>query len=178
MPKWCHIMIQTLVNIGSGIGLLPWNTAIISIKTGLLLTGPLGENWSEIFKIQQVQFKNINFKNVICKVACILSGPQCVEQCVVQPQFDGPCPVLMELLHQWEGQMTPGCPGDWRNRLGFHTITVAVKLVHPEKCYSIIMHWGSDISKPDLQWMPNGLHVSHLIMEGLMMALTLEVFKC
>ena len=64
--------------VASNNGLSPvrhW--AIIWTNTGLLLIGPLGTNVSDIgIKIQQFSYKN--FENVVCKMAAILSWPQCL----------------------------------------------------------------------------------------------------
>ena len=61
-------------------GLLPSRRqAIIWHNTGILLSGPLGTNFSEmLIEMYTFSFKNV-FENVVWKTAAILSRPQCVE---------------------------------------------------------------------------------------------------
>ena len=59
-----HICIGKLTIIGSDNGLLPeWRQAIIWTNDGILLIGPLGTNFSEIFiEIQTFSLKKILWK--------------------------------------------------------------------------------------------------------------------
>ena len=72
-----HICVGKLSIIGSDNGLLPGRRqAIIRTSVGILLTGPLGTNFSEILiEIHKFSFKKIHFK-----MADILSRPQCVKR--------------------------------------------------------------------------------------------------
>ena len=48
----------------------------------ILLTGPLGTRFSEIWiEIHTFLFKKITFQNVVCEMADMLSRPQCVNTC-------------------------------------------------------------------------------------------------
>ena len=66
--------------IGSDNGLSPARRqAIIWTNAGILLIGPLGTNFSEIFiKIKTFSLTNLHLKVLSAKVAAILSRPQCV----------------------------------------------------------------------------------------------------
>ena len=72
-----HICICNLTIIGSDNGLSPGQRqAIIWNNAGILLIGPSGTNISGILiKIHTFPFK----KKVLCKLAAILSWPQCVK---------------------------------------------------------------------------------------------------
>ena len=75
-----HLCISNLTTIGSGNGLSPGrHQANIWTNAGILLIEPLGTNFSEIlFEIHI--FLQVNaFEQVICKMAAILSRPQCVK---------------------------------------------------------------------------------------------------
>ena len=67
--------------IGSDNGLLPsWRQAIFWTNTGILLIGPLGTNFSEIFiRIKTFSLMNMYLKVSSAKVAAILPQPQCVK---------------------------------------------------------------------------------------------------
>ena len=70
-----HICIDNLTIIGTDNGLSPgWRQAIIWTSTGILLIGTLGTNF--------IQGKA--FEIVICEMAAILSGPQCVNAAWIQ----------------------------------------------------------------------------------------------
>ena len=64
-----HICVTKLTIIGADISLLPgWRQAIIWTNVGILLIGPLGANFSEIFiENYTFSFKKIHLKNVIWK---------------------------------------------------------------------------------------------------------------
>ena len=70
-----HTCVNKLTSIRSDNGLLPGqHQAIISTNAGLLLIGPLGTNISEtLSKIHIFSFKKMRLKNVIWKMAAILS---------------------------------------------------------------------------------------------------------
>ena len=73
-----HICVSNLTIIGSDNGLLPGPCqAIIWINAGILLTGPLGTNFSEIL-IECLTFLFKKIQCVVCEMAAILSRPQCV----------------------------------------------------------------------------------------------------
>ena len=76
-----HICIGNLTIIGSDNGLLPdWRQAIIWTNVGMLLIGTLGTNFSKNFNQNPNIFIWENaFESVICEMAAILSGPQCVK---------------------------------------------------------------------------------------------------
>ena len=73
-----HICISKLTIIGSDNGVLNgWHLAIIWTNTGIFLMGTLGTNFSEILsEIDTFSLKKCNWK-VVCKMAAILSLPQC-----------------------------------------------------------------------------------------------------
>ena len=75
-----HICVSKLTSIASVNGLLPGQCqAIIWTNAGILLIGLLGTNFSEILiRIQTFSFKEMHFENAVCKMASILSRPQCV----------------------------------------------------------------------------------------------------
>ena len=65
-----HICVSKLTSIGSDNGLAPgWCQAIIWNNAGILLIGTLATNFSEIWENA--------LENFICKMAAILSQPQC-----------------------------------------------------------------------------------------------------
>ena len=72
-----HICVSKLPIIDSDNSLSPGRRqAIIWTNDGILLTGPLGTNLSEILsKIHTFSFK----KNIVCEMAAILSWAQCVK---------------------------------------------------------------------------------------------------
>ena len=74
-----HICINKLTIICSDNGLSPRRRqAIIWPYAGLLLIGPLATNFSEILsKSYTFSFKKMHLKNVVWKMAAILSRPQC-----------------------------------------------------------------------------------------------------
>ena len=74
-----HKYVSELIIIGSDNGLWPGRRqAIIWTNAGILLTGCLGTHFSEIFiEISYIFIQEDWFENV-CKLAAILSGPQCV----------------------------------------------------------------------------------------------------
>ena len=82
--KWCrviHICVSycKLTIIGSDNGLSDRHQAIIWSNAGILLIGPLGTNFSEIwFEIHTFSLKNA-FESVVWKIAAILSWPQRVK---------------------------------------------------------------------------------------------------
>ena len=72
LTHWCrvtHICVGNLAIIGSDNGLLPgWRQAIIWTNAGILLNGPLGINFSEIWIwIQIFSLKKIHLKMVSAK---------------------------------------------------------------------------------------------------------------
>ena len=69
-----HICVSKLIIIDSNIGLSPdRRQAIIGTNIGVLLTGPLGANFSEFFiEIHTFSFKKNAFENVVCDTAAIL----------------------------------------------------------------------------------------------------------
>ena len=75
-----HKCISKLNIIGSDNGLLPGQRqAIILTNVGILLTGPLRTNFSEILTgILTFSFKQNAFESVVWEKASILSPPQCV----------------------------------------------------------------------------------------------------
>ena len=72
-----HICVGNLAIIGSDNGFSPGRRqAIIWTNDGILLIGPLGTNFSEIWIwIETFSLKKMHF---VCEVASILSRPQCV----------------------------------------------------------------------------------------------------
>ena len=77
-----HICITKLTIIGSDKGLSPGRRqAIIWTNAGILLITPLGTNFNEFFYRNSYIFIQENaFQNVVCKIAAILSRPQCVNR--------------------------------------------------------------------------------------------------
>ena len=75
-----HICVSKLTIIGSDNGLSPnQRQVIIWTNAGILLIGPLGTNFSEIFNWNSCIFIQENaFEDVVWKMAAILSRPQCV----------------------------------------------------------------------------------------------------
>ena len=75
-----HVCVSKLTTIGSDNGLSPGRRqAIIWTNAGILLIGPLGTNFSEnLIGIQTFKKKNA-LENAVCKMASILSRPQCVK---------------------------------------------------------------------------------------------------
>ena len=75
-----HICISKLTSIGSDNGLSPGRRqAIIWTNAGILLIGPLGTNFSEIFNWNSdIFFQENALESVVCEMAAILSQPQCV----------------------------------------------------------------------------------------------------
>ena len=71
-----------LTIIGSDNGLSPGRRqAIICSNARIVLIGPLETNFSEILiGIQIFEFKKMHMKNVVRKMAVVLSRPQCVNQ--------------------------------------------------------------------------------------------------
>ena len=88
-----HICVSNLIIIGSDNGLTPGRRqAIIWTNAGILLTGLLGTNFSEILsKICIFSFTKIHLKNVVWKMAAILSRPQCVNRHSVEVLVVGGC---------------------------------------------------------------------------------------
>ena len=78
-----HICASKLTISGSDNGLSPdRRQAIIWTNDGILLIGPLGTNFSEILiETHAFSFKKMHLKNVVWKMAAILSRPQCVKCC-------------------------------------------------------------------------------------------------
>ena len=76
-----HICVSKLTIIGSDNGLSPGRRqAIIWTNAGILLIGPLGTNFSEIFNWNSNIFIEDNtFENVVCEMLLISSRPQCVK---------------------------------------------------------------------------------------------------
>ena len=75
-----HICVSKLTGIGSDNGLSPGRRqAIIWTNAGILLIGPIGTNFNEIFYRNSCIFIQENsFENVVCEMASILYRPQCV----------------------------------------------------------------------------------------------------
>ena len=70
-----HICVSKLTIIGSDNGLSPGQRqAIIWSNAGILLIGPLGTNFSEIY-IENVFIQENPFESVVCEMAAILSRP-------------------------------------------------------------------------------------------------------
>ena len=76
-----HICVGKLIVIGSDKSLSPvWRQAIIWTNAGILLIGPLGANFSDIFNQNSKIFIQENaLENGVSEMASILSQPQCVE---------------------------------------------------------------------------------------------------
>ena len=75
-----HICVGRLTIIVSDNGTSPDRCQdIIWTTAGILLIGPLGTNFNEIFYQNSCIYIQENaFKNIVCKTAAILSQPQCV----------------------------------------------------------------------------------------------------
>ena len=71
-----HMYVSKLNTIGSDNGLSPGRRqAIIWTNAGIILTGPLGTNSSEILKF--IYFHSIKcIENIVCDMTTILSRPQ------------------------------------------------------------------------------------------------------
>ena len=76
-----YIFVGNLTIIGPDNGLSPGRRqAIIWTNAGILLIGPWGTHFSEIFNRNSYIFIQENaFQNVVCEMASILSRPQCVK---------------------------------------------------------------------------------------------------
>ena len=76
-----HICVSILTTICSDNVLSPeQHQAIIWTNAGILLIGPLGTNFSEILiEIFYIFIQENAFENIVCKMAGILSRPQCVK---------------------------------------------------------------------------------------------------
>ena len=76
-----QICVSKLTIIVSDDGLSPGQRqAIIWTNAGISLIGTLGTNFSEFFYRNSYIFIQENaFENVVCKMAAILSRPQCVK---------------------------------------------------------------------------------------------------
>ena len=78
-----HICISKITIIGSDDGLSPGQCqAIIQTNAGILFIHTLGTNFSEKWNIKRnacIFIQENAFKNIICKMAAILSRPQCVK---------------------------------------------------------------------------------------------------
>ena len=73
-----HICVGNLTIIGSDNGLSPGRRqAIIWPNAGILLIGPLGTNFSEIYRNSNIFIQENVFESVFCEIA-ILSQLQCV----------------------------------------------------------------------------------------------------
>ena len=79
-----HICVSKLTTIGSDNGLLPdRRQAIIWTIYGVSLIKPLGINFGDILsEIHIFSFKKLHLEDVVCKMVCISSRPQCVD---IQP---------------------------------------------------------------------------------------------
>ena len=78
-----YICISEYANIGSDNGLSPIRRqAIIWTNVGILLIGPLGTQFNEtLIEIRTFSLKKMPiYENVVCKMAAILSWPQCVNK--------------------------------------------------------------------------------------------------
>ena len=78
-----HVCVGKLTTIGSDNGLSPGrHQAIIWTNASILLTGPLETNYSETLieciPLVRMSSEENAFENVVCKMAAILSQPQCV----------------------------------------------------------------------------------------------------
>ena len=57
-----------------------WRQAIIWTNAGILLIGPLGSNFIEIFnRNSNIFIQESAFQGVVCETAAILSRPECVK---------------------------------------------------------------------------------------------------
>ena len=74
-------MRRKLTIIGSDNGMSPGrHQAIIRTSAGILLSGALGTNSTEILiGVQTFSFKKMHLKMSVCEMASILSRPQCVK---------------------------------------------------------------------------------------------------
>ena len=99
-----HKCVSKLTIIGSDNGLTPHRCkAIIRTNAGILLTGPLGTNFSEILiKIHIFQFKAIHLK---------MSSAKCRPLCVKTPQ-EGDPGCFFKLNSLWHSDVI------WRHRSG------------------------------------------------------------
>ena len=77
-----HVCVRKITIIGSDNGLLPGqHQAIIWTNAGILLIRILGTNFREILsKIHTFFIQGNAFQNVVCKMAAIVSRPQCVKR--------------------------------------------------------------------------------------------------
>ena len=77
-----HMCVGNLTIMGSDNGLLPgWYQVIIWTSAGILLIGPSGIRFSDIvIEIQSFFIEQNAIRNVVYKMATILSRPQCVKQ--------------------------------------------------------------------------------------------------
>ena len=76
-----HMAISKLTIIGSDNGLSPsWSQAITWTNVGILLIGPLGTNFSEINRNYNIFSQENEFESTVCKMAAMLSPPQCVKK--------------------------------------------------------------------------------------------------
>ena len=65
------------MTIGSDNGLSPaWQQAIICVNAGILISGPIGTNFSEILSEIHISIQESAFENVVCEMAAILSRSQ------------------------------------------------------------------------------------------------------
>ena len=72
-----HICVGYLAIMGSDNGLSPGRRqAIIWTNAGILLIGPLGTNFSEIYQNSYVIIQENVFENIVWKMAAMLSRPQ------------------------------------------------------------------------------------------------------
>ena len=80
LAEWRLYASVNWVSIGSGNDLSSvWSQAITWTNTDLLPIGHLGTNFNEIWiEILTFSFKKIRLKIIVCKMAAILSWPQCV----------------------------------------------------------------------------------------------------
>ena len=77
-----HICLSKLTIIGSDNGLSPGrHQAIIWTNAWIILIRALGTNFSEILgEIHAFLIQENAFENVVCKIATMLSRPQCVKE--------------------------------------------------------------------------------------------------
>ena len=88
-----HICVCNLTTIGSDNGLSPdRRQANIYTNAEILLIGPLGTNFSEIFNRNSNIFIEENeFQNIVCEMLSISSRPQCVKDLINwQPSSHSP----------------------------------------------------------------------------------------
>ena len=76
-----HICISKLTTIGTDNGLSPGRRqAIICFNAGILLIGPLGTNFREIFnRNYNIVIQENAFESVVCEMRAILSPDPCVD---------------------------------------------------------------------------------------------------